>query len=184
MTGARERARQAVRRFATDAEIAQESGVRDGEIVLVLPGEKKLKTVCSVLVGERDLRLTAFVIRKPDENHAQFYRWLLQRNLRTPGLAYALDARGDVFVVGRLPLGAVDSDSLDQLLGVVLESCDGAFNELLALGFLTAMRREWDWRVSRGESLRNLDAFRDILAGAEEPTASAAGDGVDSSRTN
>jgi hypothetical protein len=25
------------------------------------------------------------------------------------------------------------------------------------------MQREWDWRVSRGESLRNLEAFRHLL---------------------
>ena len=53
---------------------------------------------------------------------------------------------------------------------MVLEACDGAFNELLVLGFLSSMRREWQWRVSRGESLRNLEAFRDILDGAEEPS--------------
>lgn len=164
---------QVIQEFAADAEIECEPGARDGEWVLVLPGDKKLKTVCSLLVGERDLSVTAFVIRHPDENHEEFYRVLLTRNLRTPGLAYAIDGSGDVFVVGRLPLRAVDADALDQLLGVVLEACDGAFNELLALGFLRSMRREWAWRVSRGESLRNLEAFRDILEGAEEPSTPA-----------
>ncbi len=162
---------EAIRSFAADAEIECEAGARDGEWVLVLPGDKKLKTVCSLLVGDRDLSVSAFVIRRPDENHEEFYRTLLARNLRTPGLAYAVDGNGDVFVVGRLPLAAVDTDALDQLLGVVLESCDGVFNELLVLGFLSSMRREWEWRVSRGESLRNLEAFRDILQGAEEPSA-------------
>jgi hypothetical protein len=33
------------------------------------------------------------------------------------------------------------------------------------MGFLDAMRREWDWRVSRGESTRNLQAFRHLLEG-------------------
>ena len=45
----------------------------------------------------------------------------------------------------------------------VLEASDTPFNELLALGFLNSMRREWAWRVSRGESLRNLEAFRHLL---------------------
>jgi hypothetical protein len=31
------------------------------------------------------------------------------------------------------------------------------------------MRKEWEWRVSRGESLRNLEAFRGILARPGDP---------------
>ena len=49
------------------------------------------------------------------------------------------------------------------LRGVVLDASDGAFNELLALGFLESMKKEWAWRISRGESTRNLDAFRHLL---------------------
>ena len=111
----------------------------------------------------------AFVIRNPDENHAAFYRYLLRRNLRLPALAYAIDGSGDVYVTGRVPLAAVDAAYLDQLLGVVLEAADAPFNELLVLGFLTAMQKEWDWRVARGEALRNLEAFRGVLDGTRHP---------------
>ena len=41
----------------------------------------------------------------------------------------------------------------------MLEAADGDFNTLLELGFAASIRREWDWRVSRGESLANLRAF-------------------------
>jgi hypothetical protein len=30
---------------------------------------------------------------------------------------------------------------------------------MLEIGFGTSIRREWDWRVKRGESLKNLEAF-------------------------
>ena len=83
--------------------------------------------------------------------------------MRLPGLAYAVDRAGDVFITGRVPARMVDLAYLDQLLGVVLEAADTPFNDLLALGFLTSMRKEWDWRVSRGESLANLEAFRALL---------------------
>lgn len=146
-----------------DLELEWEPGVGAGEFVATLPGERKLKTVVSLVVGSGALSARAFVIRNPDENHAEVYRYLLRRNLRLPGVGYAIDASGDVYVVGRVPLVAVDADYLDRLLGVVLEAADGPFNELLALGFLTSMRREWAWRISRGESLRNLEAFRSLL---------------------
>jgi hypothetical protein len=113
--------------------------------------------------------VSAFVIRNPDENHETFYRYLLRKNLRLPGLAYAVDGSGDVYVAGRLPAAAVDAAYLDQLLGVLLEAADAHFNELLAIGFLSSMRKEWDWRVSRGESLRNLEAFRSLLARDGDP---------------
>lgn len=144
-------------------------GARPGEYVVTLPGEKKLKTVLSLMVRERTTSVSAFVIRNPDENHEAFYRTLLRKNLRLPGLAYAIDSDGDVYVRGEVPTPALEADYLDQLFGVVLAACDEAFNELLALGFLGSMKKEWSWRVSRGESTRNLDAFRHLLSSDDDP---------------
>ena len=158
-----------VRSYLDEAGVQWEHGARDGELVLTLPGEKKLKTVASLVAGADSLSLSAFVIRKPDENHDDFYRYLLRKNLRLPGLAYATDAMGDVYVTGRVPAKAVDAAYLDQLLGVLLEAADAHFNELLVIGFISSMRKEWDWRVSRGESLRNLEAFRPILQRDGDP---------------
>lgn len=158
-----------VRGFLDDSGLDWEPGSRDHEIVVSLPGEKKLRTVVSLVCGDTGLSVSAFVIRNPDENHHEVYRFLLSSNLRLPGLAYAVDKAGDVFVTGRLPAAAVDADQLDRLLGVVLTAVDEPFNELLVLGFLTSMRKEWQWRVSRGESLRNLEAFRSLLERPGDP---------------
>ncbi len=155
--------------FLERAGIEWEPGARDGELVLTLPGDKKLKTVVSLVASERGLSLSAFVIRRPDENQAAFYQFLLRRNLRLPTVAYAVDKLGDVYLTGRLPAAGVDDAELDGLLGAVLEAADAPFNELLALGFLTSMHKEWAWRVSRGESLRNLEAFRSLLQRDGDP---------------
>ena len=159
----REQALAVVRRTVEDADLEHEGGARDGELVVTLPGEKKLKTVVSLVVGEQALSVSAFVIRNADENHEEFYRHLLRRNLRMPLLAYSIDASGDVYVDGRIPLRAVTEELVDQVLGMVLDAADAPFNELLLLGFRSSMQKEWDWRVSRGESLRNLEAFRSVL---------------------
>ena len=152
-----------LRQFLDEAGIAWELGRRAGEFIVTLPGEKKLTTLCSLVVGEQSLSISAFVVRNPDENHAAVYAYLLRRNLRMPGIAYAIDKSGDVYVTGRVPLQGVSAAYLDQIFGVVLEASDGAFNELLAMGFLESMKKEWAWRSSRGESTRNLDAFRHLL---------------------
>jgi hypothetical protein len=150
-----------------------EPGARDDEFVVTLPGEKKLRTVASLVLSDTGLSVSAFVIRNPDENHDEVHRFLLRRNLRLPGLAYAVDRAGDVYVTGRMPARGVDAESLDQLLGVVLTAADEPFNELLVMGFLSSMRKEWEWRVSRGESLRNLEAFRSILERPGDPPRDA-----------
>jgi hypothetical protein len=150
-----------------------EPGARDDEFVVTLPGEKKLRTVASLVLSDTGLSVSAFVIRNPDENHDEVYRFLLRHNLRLPGLAYAVDRAGDVYVTGRVPARGVDAESLDQLLGVVLTAADEPFNELLVMGFLSSMRKEWEWRVSRGESLRNLEAFRSILERPGDPPRDA-----------
>ncbi len=152
-----------VRRWLEDSGLEWELGARSGEFVVQLPGEAKLRTTVSLLAGEAGLSASAFVVRRPDENHEAFYRRLLRRNVKLPGIAFALDEAGDVYLVGRLPADAVTADGVDRLLGAILATSDGSFNELLALGFLESMRREWRWRVERGESTRNLEAFKHLL---------------------
>jgi hypothetical protein len=151
-----------IRNYLEDNEIAYDE-VGDGVFAITLPGEKKLQTPVRLDVGPHALGIHAFVCRKPDENHEGVYRWLLQRNLKMYGVAFALDAVGDIYLDGRLPLSAVTPDELDRLLGSVLSYADESFNAILELGFASSIRKEWEWRRLRGESTRNLEAFRGWL---------------------
>ncbi|MGI8676390.1 MAG: YbjN domain-containing protein [Nocardioidaceae bacterium] len=136
---------------------------RPGIFEVTLPGERKLQTPCRIEVGQHAVAVHAFVARNPDENHRAVYRWLLERNLRMYAVAFAVDHSGDIYLDGRLPLHAVTPDEVDRLLGSVLSYADESFNTILELGFASSIRKEWDWRTARGESTRNLDAFRGWL---------------------
>ncbi|MFE7973759.1 YbjN domain-containing protein [Streptomyces shenzhenensis] len=153
-----QRAAQVIEDALKDAELEWESP-EPGSYVVKLPGTRKLSTTVSLVVGRHSLSLNAFVIRHPDENEAAVHRWLLERNLKLYGVSYAVDPLGDIYVTARLPLASVTAEETDRLLGQVLEAADGSFNTLLELGFAAAIRKEYAWRVSRGESTRNLDAF-------------------------
>ena len=130
-----------------------------------LPGTRKLVTECALEVGAHGLNLRAFVARKPDENHVGVYRWLLERNLKLPGICFALDALGDIYLTARVPVELVTRAEIDRLLGAVAEAADDSFNVILELGFAESIRKEWAWRRSRGESTANLAAFTHLDPG-------------------
>ncbi|RRR44498.1 YbjN domain-containing protein [Mycolicibacter terrae] len=132
-------------------------------LVVELPGERKLKTNTMLSVGEHSVRVEAFVCRKPDENHAGVYRYLLKRNRRLYGVAYTLDNVGDIYLIGRMALASVTPEEIDRVLGQVLEAVDFDFNTLLELGFASSIQKEWEWRVSTGQSLKNLRAFEHLI---------------------
>ncbi|MFN8171356.1 MAG: YbjN domain-containing protein [Candidatus Nanopelagicales bacterium] len=146
----------------------------DGTFVAVLPGQARLRTTVALSVGEHALSINAFVARRPDENHEAVYRWLLERNRRLYAVSFAIDALGDIYLVGRLPLAAVSTQEVDRVLGSVLEYADGSFNTILELGFASSIRREWAWRISRGESTANLAAFAHLAPGSGDGDEDAA----------
>lgn len=151
----------------TIREVLQESDLEwvehsPGVFEVDLPGVRKLKTNVRLEVGRHALGVHAFVARHPDENHEAVYRWLLEKNLKLFGMAFAVDSAGDIYLDGRLPLHAVTPDEIDRVLGSALTYADESFNTILELGFASSIRKEWQWREARGESTRNLDAFRHL----------------------
>lgn len=164
MTGDRAPARSAADLAAVIAAALDEREVSyqrtaPGSFLVQLPGVHRLGIACWLVVGEHALLVEAFVMRHAEENQQQLYDFLLQRNARMYGVAFALDAAGDVYLVGRLPLAAVSADEVDRLLGAVLSYADDNFDTMLRIGFGSSIRREWAWRVKRGESVANLRAF-------------------------
>ena len=130
-----------------------------GTFAITVPGEHRLKTTVSIVISPHGASLNAFIVRNPDENHTTVYRWLLERNRRIYALAYAADQFGDIYLVGKFPHSSINATELDRIFGSVAENSDGMFDHLLELGFKTSIQREWKWRLSRGESTRNLAAF-------------------------
>ena len=153
-----------IERVLTERELEFER-TGDSSYVVTLPGTHKLKTVCNLIAGEHALRLEAFVMRQPDENREELWAWLLRHNARMYGVGFSIDAAGDVYLTGRVTLKGLDEDELDRLLGAVLTYADESFDTMLEIGFGTSIRREWEWRVKRGESLANLQAFAHFAAG-------------------
>ena len=137
-------------------------------LVVVVPGEHRLRTSVSFCCQDTAVSINAFVIRHPDENEANVFRWLLEMNRRMYGLSYCLDHHGDVYLSGRVPIDSFDEVAIDRVLGTVVEYTDRAFNTLLELGFADSIRREWAWRQKSGLNTDNLQAFTHLFS--ENPT--------------
>ena len=144
------------------------SSPQPGAFLVRLEGQHKLVTMTWLIADTHSLQVEAFFCRQPDENHAEFYRFLLERGSRMFGVHFALDPVGDVHLVGRLPLAAIAPEEIDRLLGCVLSYSDDNFDAALELGFASSIRREWAWRARSGQSLDNLRAFA-RLAGPGGP---------------
>jgi Putative bacterial sensory transduction regulator len=140
-----------------------------GSYLVTLPGQHKLKTMTWLTAGPHSLQIEAFYCRQPDENHAKFYRFLLEHNARMYGVHFALDPVGDVYLVGRLPLTATTPEEVDRLLGCVLSYADDTFDQALMIGFESAIKKEYAWRRKRGESLANLRAFGRLTGASDDP---------------
>jgi hypothetical protein len=136
-----------------------------GLFTVSLPGTRKLVTECALEVGRYTVQTRAFVARHPDENAEGVYRWLLERNLKLVGVAFSVDALGDIYLTGRIPLDELSAAGVDRILGTVADASDSSFNVILELGFAASIRREWVWRRSRGESTANLAAFAHLDPG-------------------
>jgi Putative bacterial sensory transduction regulator len=155
-------------RVAALAAVLEAAGVdyaqpQPGSFAVQLPGQRRLKTTCWLIVGDHAVQVEAFVMRRPDENVGAVHAFLLQRNARMYAVSWSIDGAGDVYLTGRLPFATIEAAEIDRVLGAVLEYADGTFNTLLELGFGSSIRREWAWRVKTGESLANLAPFADFV---------------------
>jgi hypothetical protein len=152
----------ALREAQVPFEVDPGLGERGPTVVAELPGEHKLKTPVAFTVGPHTVSINAFVVRAPQERADQIHRWLLRRNERLFAVAYAVDHLGDVYLVGRLPHEAITAQTVDAVLGSIAATADGDFDTLLQMGFESSIRAEWRWRLARGESTKNLEAFRHL----------------------
>ncbi len=117
----------------TDLGVALER-VEAGAYVVTLPGERA--TLVWLVAGEQSVAVEAFVLHLIEvADPAPLHRWLLARNLRLRSVHFGLDAVGDVFLTGSLPHAAVDVETVDRVLGEVVELVAEGTPALLRLAY-------------------------------------------------
>lgn len=100
-----------------------------------LRGEQKDVFTLWLTLGQRTLQWETYVLPAPEENHALFYEHLLRRNRTFNGMAFAIGEEDAVFLVGQLPVGALDDGELDRILGETWAYVEQCFRPALRIGF-------------------------------------------------
>ena len=116
----------------------------------VLSGERKRAIPVYLELGGHTLVIESFFMTGPDERHDEVFRYLLQRNLRTYTLRFAVYDNGDIMLVGVLPRHGITTDEIDRTMGQLLSVADDSYWPAIRLGFTEYIEREQAWREKVG----------------------------------
>lgn len=124
---------------ATDADLAATPGGAPSpgraRWYIRLRGEAKEFTTVWLTVGQRTLRYETYVMPAPRDNREAVFDNVLRRNERLIGAHFSIGHEDALYLRGELPVGAVNDDELDRIVGSLYVYVEDAFATLIALGF-------------------------------------------------
>lgn len=120
------------------AAVERDPGVRRWYVRL--HGEEKDVFSVWLTLGQRTLQFETYVMPAPEENHAELFEHLLRRNRTFNGMAFCVGDEDAVFLVGQLPVGALDEGELDRILGETYEYVERCFRPAMRLGYATRFK--------------------------------------------
>lgn len=136
MPAATEILESAIRRWVADPDSSVEySELVDGRWATRMRQEVRDATTVWWEVGQRTLKVEAYVAPSPPNGRDEVYRLCLSRNLAAYRSWFALDAEGGIVVRSRIALDELTPTTLDQVLGEIYEQIELTFPHVLRLGF-------------------------------------------------
>ncbi|HEX6263481.1 MAG TPA: YbjN domain-containing protein [Actinomycetota bacterium] len=102
---------------------------------VLLPSYWKETLAVSLELGDWNLRGESFFMRGPEENRAETFHLLLQRNRRPGPWRFAANEGGDISLLASIPRAAVTEEELDRLLGSLVQITDETFVPAMKLGY-------------------------------------------------
>jgi hypothetical protein len=100
-----------------------------------LRGEEKDTFTLWLTLGQRTLKFETYVMPAPEENTSAFYEHVLRRNRSFNGMAFCVGEEDAIFLVGQLPVGAVDEGELDRILGETYTYVERCFRPAMRIGY-------------------------------------------------
>jgi hypothetical protein len=134
--------------FATliDAWAAEEQGTnpligaveRDRDLdrwYVRMRGEEKATITVWLTLGQRTLHYESYFMPAPVERHRECFEYLLRANLKLFGMRFAVGAEDAIYLVGQMPLSAIDRGELDRIVGATYAYSEQYFRPAMAIGY-------------------------------------------------
>lgn len=103
-------------------------------------GEERSFTTIWLTLRERTLHYETYFMPAPEENVAALYEFLLRVNARLFGMRFAIGDEDAIYLVGQMPLSAVDTDELDRIVGATYAYAEQYFRQAMSLGYASSFR--------------------------------------------
>jgi len=124
--------------LAVDSMVDRERGGR--RWFVRLKGEDKDVTTVWFHLRERTLHFETQFMPQPEEDQVELYELLLRLNARMVGAKFTIGWEDAVYIEGELPLGAVDEDALDTIIGRVWTYTERWFRACMRIGYRSKFR--------------------------------------------
>ena len=111
---------------------------RDAELrrwYIRMRGEDKAVITVWLTLGQRTLQYETYFMPAPEENVEACYAYVLRANARLFTFRFAIGAEDAIYLVGQMPLSALDAAELDRIVGSAYAYSEQYFRPAMRLGF-------------------------------------------------
>ena len=106
-----------------------------------LRGEEKATSTVWLTLRERTLHYESYFMPAPEENVEALYEYLMRANMKLFAMRFAVGLEDAVYLVGQMPVSAVDTDELDRIVGSVYAYTERYFRPAMSIGYASKFRR-------------------------------------------
>ncbi|HZQ86754.1 MAG TPA: YbjN domain-containing protein [Acidimicrobiales bacterium] len=105
-----------------------------------MKGEEKSFTTVWLTLRQRTLHYETYFMPAPEENVEACYEFLLRLNQRLFGMRFAIGLEDALYLVGQMPLSALDDDELDRIIGSTYAYAEQYFRPAMRIGYATQFK--------------------------------------------
>ena len=105
-----------------------------------LRGEEKATFTVWITLRERTVHYESYFMPAPEENVQELYEYLLRANMKLFGMRFAVGLEDAVYLVGQMPLSAVDEAELDRIVGSVYAYTERYFRPAMSIGYASKFK--------------------------------------------
>lgn len=103
-------------------------------------GDEKQVTTVWLWLRQRTLHYETQFMPAPEENREACFEYLMRLNNRLYGMRFAIGDEDAVYLVGQMPLSALNDGELDRIVGSAYAYTEQWFRPAMRLGYASKFR--------------------------------------------